>query len=173
MLRTLRASTPVESFCDVVRMVGIVFSLSWKARSQVLPAGSYLFAVSADTQVDYVLSLSTQLPEDPSGSSCSPPDLDADGFNMCNGDCAEGNGTIYPGALETCDGLDNNCDGTIDEGCGLVCVPENEICDGKDNDCDGTVDNDCVECPTGRFAEICNGIDDDCDGITNEGCPDQ
>ena len=28
MFRTLRASTPVESFCDVVRMVGIVFSLS-------------------------------------------------------------------------------------------------------------------------------------------------
>jgi hypothetical protein len=28
MLRMLRASTPVESFCEVVRMVGIVFSLS-------------------------------------------------------------------------------------------------------------------------------------------------
>lgn len=28
MLRMFRASTPVESFCDVVRIVGIVFSLS-------------------------------------------------------------------------------------------------------------------------------------------------
>lgn len=28
MLRTLQASTPVESFCDVVRMVGMVLSLS-------------------------------------------------------------------------------------------------------------------------------------------------
>jgi hypothetical protein len=28
ILRMLRASTPVESFCDVVRIVGIVFSLS-------------------------------------------------------------------------------------------------------------------------------------------------
>lgn len=28
MLRILRASTPVASFCDVVRMVGIDFSLS-------------------------------------------------------------------------------------------------------------------------------------------------
>ena len=28
MLRMLRASTPVESFCDVVRIVGMVFSLS-------------------------------------------------------------------------------------------------------------------------------------------------
>ena len=42
MLRTLRASTPVESFYDVVRMVGIVFSLSWKARSQVLPSSPSL-----------------------------------------------------------------------------------------------------------------------------------
>ena len=32
MLRMLRASTPVESFCDVVRIVGIDFSLSWKSR---------------------------------------------------------------------------------------------------------------------------------------------
>ena len=28
MLRTLRASTPVESFCEVVSTVGTVFSLS-------------------------------------------------------------------------------------------------------------------------------------------------
>jgi hypothetical protein len=28
MLRMFRASIPVESFCDVVRIVGIVFSLS-------------------------------------------------------------------------------------------------------------------------------------------------
>ena len=37
MLRTLRASTPVESFCDVVRMVGMVFSLSWKMRRNCSP----------------------------------------------------------------------------------------------------------------------------------------
>ncbi len=28
MLRTLRASTPVDSFCDVVKIVGMFFSLS-------------------------------------------------------------------------------------------------------------------------------------------------
>ena len=31
----LRASTPVESFCDVVRMVGMVFSLSWNSRKSL------------------------------------------------------------------------------------------------------------------------------------------
>jgi hypothetical protein len=39
MWRTLRASTPVDSFCEVVRMVGMVFSLSWKS-AQVLLAQS-------------------------------------------------------------------------------------------------------------------------------------
>ncbi len=38
MLRTLRASTPVESFCDVVRIVGMVFSLSWNVRSHWSPS---------------------------------------------------------------------------------------------------------------------------------------
>jgi hypothetical protein len=37
MLRTLRASTPVDSLCEVVRIVGIVFSLSWNV-AQVLLA---------------------------------------------------------------------------------------------------------------------------------------
>ena len=37
MLRMLRASTPVESFCEVVRMVGMVFLLSWKSRRYCSP----------------------------------------------------------------------------------------------------------------------------------------
>jgi hypothetical protein len=45
MLRTFRASTPVESFCEVVRMVGMVFSLSWKVRSCRSPS-SPSFAVT-------------------------------------------------------------------------------------------------------------------------------
>ena len=49
MLRTLRASTPVESFCDVVRIVGIVFSLSWKV-AQVLLAQRAVVGGHALTQ---------------------------------------------------------------------------------------------------------------------------
>ena len=43
-------------------------------------------------------------------------DADLDGYTACDADCDDGNETVYPGALEVCDYLDNNCDDTIDEG---------------------------------------------------------
>jgi len=39
-------------------------------------------------------------------------DPDGDGYDACE-DCVEGNAAIYPGAVEECDGLDNNCDGKM------------------------------------------------------------
>lgn len=43
------------------------------------------------------------------------PDNDADTFTEADGDCNDGNATVYPGATEICDSLDNDCDGVIDE----------------------------------------------------------
>lgn len=46
-------------------------------------------------------------------------DLDGDGHEdaTCGGDdCADNDSTVYPGALDTCDGKDNDCDGMVDEG---------------------------------------------------------
>lgn len=42
------------------------------------------------------------------------------GFVADKTDCNDNDITIYPGALEVCDGKDNNCDGRVDEGCSPV-----------------------------------------------------
>lgn len=53
------------------------------------------------------------------GESGAPYDCtsDTDGDGVLDYlDCAPGDARIYPGAQETCDGVDNDCDGTTDEG---------------------------------------------------------
>ncbi len=74
--------------------------------------------------------------DDTNASVTSPTtyysDVDQDGFgddataaDFCllppgmvaiGGDCNDNNNAIYPGAIEICDGFDNNCNGTNDEG---------------------------------------------------------
>ncbi len=41
-------------------------------------------------------------------------DSDGDGYSECDGDCNDGNPLIHPGAVDVCDGLDNDCDGIVD-----------------------------------------------------------
>lgn len=43
-------------------------------------------------------------------------DDDGDGFSEADGDCNDGDDTIFPGAPETIDGVDESCDGRIDDG---------------------------------------------------------
>ena len=51
------------------------------------------------------------------GPNCM--DGDGDGFGTgpgCQGmDCDDGNASVFPGAMEVCDGLDNNCNRMVDE----------------------------------------------------------
>ncbi len=77
------------------------------------------------------------------------------------------------GALEVCDGADNDCDGQTDEG-----VP------GVGESCETGLGSGCAAgtrvCQDGVLAcvplvepteETCNGVDDDCDGQTDEALP--
>ncbi len=94
-----------------------------------------------------------------SGTPCT--DADGDGFFAESGcgtavDCDDTDPEVYPGAIETCNGIDDNCDGQIDEG---VCGPE--ICDGIDNNGNGLVDADdpdLVLVPCELQQGVCAGV---------------
>lgn len=49
-------------------------------------------------------------------------DRDNDGITNCNGDCNGYDPTVYPGAEDICDEIDNDCDGEIDEDCQVSTV---------------------------------------------------
>ncbi|MBK6751986.1 MAG: putative metal-binding motif-containing protein [Flavobacteriales bacterium] len=87
---------------------------------------------------------------------CVPcTDNDADGFTTCQGDCDDNNLNINPGAVEVCDGSDNDCNGTTDEGC----APE--VCDGIDNDGDGltdAADPSLILVPCENQIGVCNSV---------------
>ena len=73
-------------------------------------------------------------------------------------DCDDTDATVYLGAVELCDGLDNDCDNSVpatetdDDGDGYFGCADDcddssdvifpgapELCDGEDNDCDGSL----------------------------------
>ena len=117
------------------------------------------------------------------GDLCDP-DLDGDG-DPNDTDCDPKSATVFHGALETCNGLDDDCDAQVDEADADGCQP---LWFDGDNDGYGNSSNGkCLCGPTGKYtalldgdcndanvtvfpdaAELCNGIDDDCDGAIDE-----
>ena len=113
-------------------------------------------------------------------NECLPQDNDNDGFTD-DVDCDDADATIFPGATEIADGLDNDCDGFVDEfvvdldGDGSPvefdcddddadAFPGNtEIADGKDNDCDGLIDEFVVDLDGDGFATEIDCDDADAD----------
>ena len=55
---------------------------------------------------------------------CSAPNADPDGDGFaCDDDCDPNDGTVNPGAAETCNLVDEDCDGLVDEGLDCPCEP--------------------------------------------------
>ncbi len=91
-------------------------------------------------------------------------DSDGDGYDtQCDNDCNDSDVATRPGAIEVCDGRDNNCDGAI---------PEDE----KDADHDGVrvCQGDCNDINAAAsplLNESCSdNIDNNCNGLVNETC---
>jgi hypothetical protein len=86
---------------------------------------------------------------------CPAGTADADGDGICSGvtmDCDDTDPAINPGAMERCDGVDNDCDSKVDEGCDIQCydecTPEGQYCAaGTDmlKKCMNTDNDPCLE----------------------------
>ncbi len=112
-------------------------------------------------------------------TSCSP----INGFVANDADCGPDDPSVHPGAVEVCNGLDDDCDGTTD--------PSSSI-DARvwyadaDADTFGDPGSSVLACsqPTGTVSdnsdcddsapavhpggiEVCDGVDDDCDGLVD------
>ncbi|MBF0103919.1 MAG: FG-GAP repeat protein [Deltaproteobacteria bacterium] len=115
-------------------------------------------------------------------------DCDEDGFDSTRdggGDCSDYNANVHPGAVEICDGLDNDCNGTADDG-----LPTHTWYADADNDGYGDPTASTSTCtiaaPAGLVAnandcddtnnaihpgavEVCDNADNDCTGGIDNG----
>ncbi len=95
-------------------------SLSSSSCPQTTPGGCTRSGSYAESFCQYVVQQTIHKWQCP---GCT--DSDGDGYYAISptcssgNDCDDGDVTVYPGATELCDGIDNNCDGETDEGCFL------------------------------------------------------
>ena len=110
-------------------------------------------------------------------------DADGDGVPS-EDDCDDNDPSVKPGAIEVCNGVDDDCNGEVDDAVGdlwyvdadgdgygdpdseqLSCDREGLVADARDcDDQDDQTSPDAVE--------LCNGLDDNCDGLVDNDAAD-
>ena len=120
-------------------------------------------------------------------AACIPPA----GFSRRGGDCDDANHDRFPGALEPCNGIDDDCDTAIDEGtyATLTCAAPHATtactagtchqvgCDSGYRDCDGAAANGCEanllsdQTHCGSCTTVCGAAHVCTGGACVPGCP--
>lgn len=101
-------------------------------------------------------------------------DADGDGYTPNGGDCNDSNNTVYPGAPEICDGLDNDCNDLTAIDVGTECYDDDGdgYCESPPcvNTSETLEDCDDTKAEVNPMAEEIeyNGVDDDCDPSTQD-----
>ncbi len=112
--------------------------------------------------------------------ACAPPS----GYAAVDGDCDDSDDTIYPGADEYCDTIDQDCDGEPDDadavdaptwyhdvdgdGYGSDDIEVRQCWASGDLVSDGSDCNDANDEVNPGEVELCDGLDNDCDGTFDE-----
>ena len=105
-------------------------------------------------------------------------DFDADGLgDACDDDgdndgtpdaqdCGPLDATVFPGAAESCNLVDDDCDSEVDEGFGETTCGTGQCVVTLPN-CLGGQMKECEPLPP--LPELCDGLDNDCDGAKDDG----
>lgn len=155
------------------------------------PDGYVLDAGDCDDGDASVYPGAVEVPYDGIDQDCLAGDLedmDQDGYDAINvggDDCNDQALDIHPGALEQCDGLDNDCDGVVDEAQGTYYPDADQDGYGASSQpvqlcglaagyvLDGTDCNDQASSVYPGATEISDALDNNCDGqIDQVSCKD-